>query len=79
MNNPPARENPGLFSGTPELARFESLPIGARFRLPVFIRFVQVPLTYVGGVYFKTGPESYGICGDEPEWQWSGDLPVETL
>jgi hypothetical protein len=44
-----------------DLCLFEDLEIGEGFYLPFL----------PGGVYFKTGIESYGIAPNEPEWPWS--------
>lgn len=63
-----------LSKGDTERKAFADLPIGARFRLPT-------PVGYVGGIYFKTGAESYGLRPDEALWEWLGEdhLPVEVV
>ncbi|MDB6022969.1 MAG: hypothetical protein JWQ04_2826 [Pedosphaera sp.] len=50
-------------------ARFASLKVGRKFRLPT-VR------GYVGGTYVKTGAGTYGLKPGAPFWCWFGE-PVE--
>jgi hypothetical protein len=60
-----------LSTSTGTRSRFEDLAVGASFRLPP-------PFGILRAVYFKTGPESYGLRPDEPQWQrdFPGDVIV---
>ena len=53
-------------------ATFSSLTVGAAFRL-------DTPIGYLGGIYYKTGPESYGLHPDEALWDWLNLVPSVEL
>lgn len=49
------------------LCRFEDLAIGEPFRFAI---------PFPKGIFFKTGPESYGIAPGEAEWDLAGQATM---
>lgn len=53
----------------PGVFRFEDLSVGDAFQ-------ICEPTGLLGRMFFKTGPESYGLSPDQAEWPWIEPWPV---